>query len=142
MIVFDLICDADHQFEGWFRDANEFTQQQHSGLLTCPVCDSANVVKLPSASRVNFGKHESKLAELAAAEKNAQQLAHRVHQYIEKNYEDVGGEFSSEAKKMHYGEIEERNIRGTATAEDAKQLKEEGIDIIPLPDVDKKDKLN
>ena len=136
MIIFDLTCEFDHSFEGWFKNSDEFTSQQSSGLLTCPVCDSGNVVKVPSATNINFGKQKAKLQ--SGYDKhlvNQQQqmaIAQQVSSFIEKNFEDVGKQFSETAKKIHYGEENERNIRGTATEEQTKELIEEGIDVVPV----------
>jgi len=136
MIIFDLTCEFDHSFEGWFKNSDEFTSQQSSGLLTCPVCDSGNVVKVPSATNINFGKQKAKLqSEYDKHLVNQQQqmaIAQQVSSFIEKNFEDVGKQFSETAKKIHYGEENERNIRGTATEEQTKELIDEGIDIVPV----------
>jgi len=141
MIVFDLVCEFDHEFEGWFKNASEFESQQTTGLLTCPMCGTDNVVKVPSASRINLGKKEKQLAELVDIQQNAETLANKITEYVTNNFEDVGDEFANVSKKMHYGQEDERNIFGSATLEDALELHEEGIDVIPLPST-KKDKLN
>jgi hypothetical protein len=142
LIVFDLICDEQHQFEGWFRNSEEFEDQKQTGFLTCPICGSDHVTKLLSPSRVNFGKIEKQALDLLAIQSDAQQLLAKVNKYISAHFEDVGGAFADEARKMHYGEIEERNIRGSATREEAHDLYEEGIDIFPILPSDDKEKLN
>lgn len=143
MIVFDLICDEQHRFEGWFRNSEEFEEQLDTGLLTCPICGSDHVTKLLSPSRLNFGKAEKQALDLLAIQNDAQQLLTRINNYISKHFEDVGSEFADEVRKIHYGETDERNIRGSASVEEADELYEEGIDIFPIimPD-DDKDKLN
>ena len=85
---------------------------------------------------------EKQALDLLAIQSDAQQLLSRINKYISAHFEDVGGEFADEARKMHYGEIDERNIRGSATASEAHDLYEEGIDIFPLLPSDDKDKLN
>lgn len=144
MIVFDLICDEEHRFEGWFRNSEEFETQIDTGLLTCPICGSEHITKMLSPSRLNFGKVEKQAQDLLAIQHDAQQLLTRINQYINTHFEDVGGEFAEEARKMHYGESDERNIRGIATLEEAHDLYEEGIDVFPIvpSDDDDKDKLN
>lgn len=143
MIVFDLSCDIEHRFEGWFRNSEEYYQQLESGLLTCPVCGSDHIVKVPSPSRVNLGKAKETMRELANIQNDVQQLAQKLQKFVSENFEDVGSEFAEEAKKIYYGESEERNIHGIATHDEIVELYEEGIDAIPLftnkPD---KDKLN
>jgi hypothetical protein len=143
LIVFDLICDEQHQFEGWFRNSEEFETQVETGLLSCPICGSEHVTKLLSPSRLNFGKAEKQALDLLAIQNDAQQLLLRINKYINTHFEDVGGDFADEARKIHYGETDERNIRGSATVDEAHELYEEGIDIFPIitPD-DDEDKLN
>jgi len=136
MIIFDLACEYDHCFEGWFKNSDEFHSQQTSGLLSCPVCDSENVVKVPSATNINFGKQKDK-KKTASGEHLVNQhqqmaIAQQVSSFIEKNFEDVGEQFSETAKKIHYGEEAERNIRGTATEDQTKELMEEGISVVPV----------
>jgi hypothetical protein len=142
LIVFDLICDEEHQFEGWFRNSEEFETQKETGLLTCPICGSEHVTKLLSPSRVNFGKMEKQASDLLAIQSDAQQLLTRINKYISTHFENVGETFAEEARKIHYGEANERNIYGSATIEDAQELYEEGIDVFPIPTSDDKDKLN
>ena len=133
MIIFDLVCEFDHSFEGWFKNGEEFKSQQTSGMLTCPVCDSENIVKVPSATNINFGKQKENTNKQLSNQHQQMAMAQQVTNFIEKNFEDVGAEFSETAKKIHYGEETERNIRGTATTEETKELIEEGIDIVPVP---------
>lgn len=142
MIVFDLICDEEHQFEGWFRHSDDFESQVESGLLTCPVCGSDQVTKILSPSRLNFGKMEKQAKELLSLQHDAKQLLTRINQYINTHFEDVGTEFADEARKIYYGDSDERNIRGTASPEEAQDLYDEGIDVFPLLPSDDKDKLN
>jgi len=142
MIVFDLICEDEHQFEGWFRNSDEFRQQQVNGMLTCPVCGTDSITKVPSASRVNLRKMETQVSELLSIQSDAQQLANNISDYINRHFDNVGDAFADEARKIHYGETDERNIRGTATINQARELYDEGIDVFPIMLDDKKDKLN
>lgn len=142
MIVFDLICEEEHQFEGWFRNSAEFQQQQGNGMLTCPVCGTDNITKVPSASRINLHKMEQQVSELLSIKTDAQQLIKNISSYIHRHFDDVGDDFADEARKMHYGKADERNIRGTATFDQARELYDEGIDVFPILLDDKKDKLN
>ena len=136
MIVFDLSCDHGHSFEGWFRNSEDYTSQLASRLLSCPSCGSESIIKKPSASRINLGKQQQ-LTQLSSIHQDAQKLVHKINEYIRTNFDDVGNQFADQALKMHYGEIEERNIKGTATVQEANHLKEEGVDVIPLPDITK-----
>lgn len=146
MIIYDLECDARHQFEGWFKNADEFTEQLSNGLLICPLCGSEEVRKIPSASYIARGTTEktepvTDSGEVIEASKS--QVLQLFHDFINKNFDDVGNKFAEEAKKIHYGETIKRNIRGTATADEVRELKEEGVNAVQLPPVPyDKDKLN
>ncbi len=141
MIVYDLQCEFDHCFEGWFKDAGDFDKQLASGYLQCPVCNSANVIRVPSASRINLGSKQPESGGnlQPAVNQYANQVMGKLQQYIQKNFDNVGDTFPSLARQMHYGEVEQRNIRGTATLQEAQSLLDEGIDLVRLPD-DKPDK--
>ncbi|MFM1818363.1 MAG: hypothetical protein RL364_1223 [Pseudomonadota bacterium] len=152
MKVLDLQCSHGHVFEGWFASHEDYESQRERGLLTCPVCEDAQVSKMLSAPRLNLG-HAS-AAEPAgpatdpstpsAPEAVAQTLAQmspqqmqatmlKMVRHVLANTQDVGPQFAEEARKMHHGEAEQRNIRGQATREETEALLEEGIDILPLP---------
>ena len=130
MIVYNLRCRNAHEFEGWFRDSAAFDAQSKSGKLTCPVCDSRKVEKAIMAPAVSGAK---KATVTAAEAKKMRQFMTGLRKYVEENAENVGEKFPEEARKIHYGEIEERPIYGEASLEEAKELIEEGIDVAPLP---------
>ena len=148
MIIFDLQCVNHHRFEGWFKNTSEYESQLSQAMIHCPVCGSEQVAKLPSASHLNLGKTPSPAAETSqhkaapAPAQDVQMLLRRLHQHVKQHFEDVGNEFATEAKRMHYGEIEERNIRGNASKEEVEALHDEGIMAFPLPDLPDKEKLN
>ena len=148
MKVLDLGCAHAHVFEGWFASEEDFQSQLSRGLLECPVCGDQRIEKRLSAPRLNLKAADSQTEQLSnpstahvqtesgamPAEMQAK-LLHMVREVMSKT-EDVGGGFAREARRMHYGEIEQRSIRGTATVDDAMSLAEEGIDVLPLPDLD------
>lgn len=144
MIIYDLECGARHQFEGWFKSAEEFTEQQTNGLLSCPFCGSENIRKIPSASHIKSRSGDVSVGQTnEMAETGRHQQLKMFHDYINNQFDDVGSKFAEEAKKMFYGEAEERNIRGTATKDEIKELKEEGVPAVQLPPAPyDKDKLN
>ena len=147
MIIFDLQCANDHRFEGWFKNAFEYEDQLASSMIHCPICGSESVTKVPTASHLNLGKAADQITEKtpttqAILTQDAKAFLYKLHEHVKQNYEDVGDEFANEAKRMHYGEIEERNIRGNASKEEVAELNDEGIMAIPLPDLPDKDKLN
>ncbi len=136
MIVYDLVCARGHAFEGWFDDSDDYENQHRSGILECPVCGVAEVQKVPSASHISLKRR-------AIVPDEQARMLKRMHEHVERNYEDVGAKFAEEARKMHYGEREQRNIRGAATLSEFNELREEGIKVLPLPARPiPKDKLN
>jgi hypothetical protein len=140
MKVLDLRCTHGHGFEGWFASSEAFETQLASGLVECPVCGNTAIVKLLSAPRLNLGNAKAPVeaAPAAPSQMPAQQLSpearwmRAVREVIAKT-EDVGDRFAEEARKMHYGEAEERGIRGQATPEQTEALLDEGIAVMPLP---------
>lgn len=159
MKVFNLQCDQGHGFEGWFGSEDDFRTQAERGLLSCPLCASARVLRLPSAPRLNLGaaapasapaataKSSAGLAAVAPTEVRAREpgtgdpvlpealqarLVQAVRQLIAHS-DDVGDRFAEEARRIHYGEAEARSIRGQANAEEREALRDEGIEVFALP---------
>ncbi|GCB03311.1 DUF1178 family protein [Ralstonia sp. SET104] len=143
MKVLDLRCANDHRFEGWFGSDADLQSQQERGLLTCPVCGHNEVERLPSAPRLNLSSSRAETAQKSGAAKAAegeggapaaalQQLYLKAVRHVLANTEDVGERFAEEARRMHYNEAPERGIRGTTSREQAQELAEEGIDVMPL----------
>jgi hypothetical protein len=142
MIVYDLLCDNAHRFEGWFASAEAFAHQHGAGQLMCPVCGSSSVHKPPSAPYVQTGGGDSPQAVMANRE-FLDTMRKQFVDFILQNTEDVGTRFPDEARKIHQGEAAERAIRGQASAEQARKLRDEGIEVMTLPvPVVPKDKLH
>ena len=146
MKVLNLQCSHGHAFEGWFASHDDCESQRARGLLTCPVCNDAEVTKMPSAPRLNLGHSAPEQAPAvatpsAAAPPAAPQVLPQALQaamlkmvrHVIANTEDVGSQFAEEARKIHYGEADNRNIRGQASREETEALLDEGIDVLPLP---------
>jgi hypothetical protein len=147
MKVLDLRCAAGHGFEGWFASEDDYGSQRERGLLDCPVCGNADVVRLPSAPRLNLsGAREPAQAPVtapAAAPAPAVDMAlpegAAVRRFVEavaeivNSTEDVGTRFAEEARRIHYGESEAKGIRGQATVEEREALADEGIEVFTLP---------
>jgi hypothetical protein len=152
MKVLDLQCRQGHSFEGWFGSQDDYDAQRARGLVTCPMCNDSEITKLLSAPRLNLGHGTEPVQTPAAPEAaapsaapaktaaaTAQPLAQmqaalmNMVRHVMANTEDVGTRFAEEARKIHYGEREERNIRGQATREETEALLDEGIDVVPLP---------
>lgn len=139
MIVFELICAADHRFEGWFASAEEYARQEAGGLLSCPLCSSGTIRKLPSAKvRTPVPPEPKALGSASPPQRSAGGETKEVTlasfiEHIVANTEDVGREFPEEARRIHYEEAPRRPIRGLATREEARDLADEGIPVISLP---------
>ena len=136
MKVLNLRCAHDHRFEGWFASDDDFASQAGRGLVACPLCDDKAIVRLPSAPRLNVSRQRGDEAAAPAAAEIAQARAQgqwvRAVREMMHNTEDVGDRFPEEARRIHYGEAQERGIRGRATREDADALREEGIEVLAV----------
>ena len=135
MKVLNLRCAHDHRFEGWFVSDDDEASQRERGLLACPVCGDADVQRLPSAPRLNLGAAPptpvQTVALPAPGDLQAQWL--RAVREVMARTEDVGERFADEARRIHYGEVPQRGIRGQATRDEAEALKDEGIEVLALP---------
>lgn len=155
MKVLNLQCSHQHAFEGWFGSEGDFQSQLTRGLVTCPLCGDPAIQKMPSAPRLNLGAGAS-LAEAASSSREvsvpaapanhpAQQVVVsggqpagqaeflKALRHVLAHTEDVGDRFADEARAMHYGDAEQRNIRGQASRAEAVELLEEGIEVMHLP---------
>jgi hypothetical protein len=145
MVVYNLLCERNHRFEGWFPNFEEFQKQAGKNLISCPTCGNTSIEKLPHACAVHVKKEEaaparkkSEPAPMPPAPHEWKELLLKVHHYVNENFEDVGARFAEEARRIHLGEAEERPIHGTATAAEREELAEEGIPyaILPKPELD------
>jgi hypothetical protein len=147
MKVLDLSCENRHLFEGWFQSEDDYAHQCRTGVLVCPVCESPQVHKRLSAPRLNLGRSPSldegvcvpSTPSLQVSAHNAEVEGQKVWMQalrtLVASSEDVGQRFANEARRMHQGEIEARRIHGQATMSEAVALLEEGVGILPLPDL-------
>ena len=135
MKVLNLQCSSGHGFEGWFGSEDEFQAQLGRGLVECPMCGDTAVAKMLSAPRLNLGASEPQpRQEVMNAPASAMQAEWmKMVRHVMANTEDVGERFPEEARRIHYGETEERGIRGEASREETEALMEEGIGVMPLP---------
>ncbi|KPQ11055.1 MAG: hypothetical protein HLUCCO17_07920 [Saliniramus fredricksonii] len=158
MIRYALVCDQAHDFESWFPSGDAFEEQRARGLVECPVCGSAKVEKrlmAPAIARhdraaqtlpapaAETGQQAPAPAESATPAEGMALLGEReqalramireIHAHVTRNAENVGGSFVTEARRMHYGEVQERPIYGEASPDEARELIEEGVPVQPLP---------
>ena len=152
MIVFDLLCVSGHRFEGWFASAGQFASQKKRRLLECPTCGSADVKRVPSATRANLGAQAPQPPAKPKPEMTkqmegkdpfaiAQMLYSKMLDELLTKSEDVGKDFPQEARKIFYEQAPARPIRGQATNEEHDELVDEGIPVARFP-VPAKNKLN
>ena len=132
MIIYDLKCEKGHTFEGWFKDQHTWTLQNSQKLVSCPVCNSSNIEMIPSSITI-MGKNSRAAGKLQEKEISEAKALRILHQYIDNNFEDVGNKFAEIALKIHYGDEEKRNIKGTSTPQEEGNLKEEGVQFIKVP---------
>lgn len=148
MILYRLRCNDDHEFEGWFRNADAFDAQRGAGTLECPVCGSVDVGKALMAPNISSAKGREVTVPVPAAQPPAEVRAmhplakqaaemkrqlRALRQVVEENCDYVGPRFAEEARKIHYGEVDARGIYGESTPEESERLKDEGIEFGSVP---------
>ncbi len=148
MKVLDLQCAHQHSFEGWFASEDDYVGQLARGLVSCPLCGDAQIQKMLSAPRLNLraGRQQAPAGDAASASANTGvALSHvapdsalqakflAAMREVMANSEDVGERFADQARAMHHGDMDARSIRGRTSPEVALELMEEGISVLPLP---------
>lgn len=135
MIRYTLACDNAHEFEGWFASAADFDRQAEAKLVSCPICTSVVVRKTLMTPAVALAGPKDE-RQMMVMEKGAGDEIARIREIVTKiraSADDVGERFPEEARKIHYGEADQRGLIGKATPDEARALLEEGIAIAPLP---------
>ena len=139
MMRFTLACDSGHEFEAWFGGNADFDEQREMGLVECPLCASKDVSKALMTPRVSTGRRKDARIENAkqtltnARDNMLREKMRELAVAVRENTTDVGERFPEEARRIHYGEAEERGIRGKASPDEAKALVDEGVTIAPVP---------
>lgn len=134
MIRFNLRCEHAHEFEGWFRSSEDFEAQNQRGLVSCPHCNSQNVEKGLMAPSVSTSRKRE--AVVLANDEKQKKLVREIQalgRKMRENSDYVGTGFAEEARKMHFGEAENRSIHGEASGDEVKSLLDDGVGIMPLP---------
>ena len=134
MILYQLKCHKDHQFETWFKDGQTCDKQLSRKSVECPVCGTKSVSKALMAPRIggqDKAKAEQKQMAIAAAEMKRQ--LQEIRAQVEENCDYVGERFADEARKIHYGEADARGIYGEASDDDFQELNDEGIEVARIP---------
>jgi hypothetical protein len=130
MIAYDLQCGNGHRFEGWFEDSQSFDRQKKQGMIACPVCEDTAVCKIPSTFAIR-GSSGTLPIKPAAVDMAA--LGREIIDFVDKNFDNVGADFTEEALKIHYGVTQPRSIRGVSTPQEEETLKAEGIRFFKFP---------
>ena len=139
MIKYNLKCDNDHEFESWFSDSKEFERLKTKKLLECIYCNSKIIKKSIMAPMISVSKNNN-LNKFQINDKILQKQRNKLiklRNYIEKNFEYVGEDFSKKVREIYYDKKNKKTIYGITTPEERKDLKEEGIDLLSIPWVDK-----
>jgi len=153
MIKFSLKCHNNHEFEAWFGSSAEYDRQCDAGLVTCAICGDGHISKALMAP--NLGTKGNKSADIKPSEQTGyatdqpeqQHLADKaaalmaqmraMRKQVEDHFDNVGDDFAETARRIHYGEEDERGIYGNASNDDIEDLIDEGIDIFPMPQLPK-----
>ena len=143
MKVLDLRCAHGHGFEGWFGSEADFLEQNGRGLVECPMCTDRTITRMPSAPRLNLSGARAPTTEtsgsgttqtaVAPASGDLQAAWLAAARAVLARTEDVGERFAEEARRIHYGESENRGIRGQVSADEREALRDEGIETFALP---------
>ncbi len=131
MILYQLKCSNNHEFEAWFRNSDDFDKQATKGIISCPHCGDHEISKALMSPNLGAKKLDREQVDNMAEKMRAQMNNLRKH--VVDNSDYVGKDFPDEARKIHYQEAEERGIYGEASADDVKELVEEGVEVFPLP---------
>ena len=133
MIIYDLKCDKQHKFEGWFKDLAAFEEQKAEKLITCPLCGSSEVTLVPSTIAVMGKSRELKERKANLTDVSPMKMLEMINDFVTKNFDDVGSRFAEVALRIHRGEEQKRNIRGVTTEKEEETLREEGVEFMKIP---------
>lgn len=131
MIAFDLECSKGHEFEAWFNNMQSFERQNARRQVSCPFCSDTRVRRILSPVTTTSSTRSEREREPESID--YPRLAREIVEYIHNNFDDVGNDFAKEALKMHYGVTEKRDIRGEATGQEEKMLRDEKIEFFKVP---------
>ena len=133
MIRYALQCDAEHAFEAWFASSGDYEAQAGRGLVECPLCGSRAVTKQIMAPAVTGTKKAAAPDVAAKMQTMMMQAAREVRAHVERNFDYVGDAFAREARDIHEGKSEKREIYGEATPAEVRKLRDDGVPCAPLP---------
>lgn len=133
VIIYDLKCEKQHKFEGWFKDLAAFEEQKAKKLITCPLCGSSDVAMVPSSIAVMGRSRELKERKANLTDVSPMKMLEMINDFVAKNFDDVGERFAEVALRIHRGDEQKRNIRGVTTEKEEETLREEGVEFMKIP---------
>lgn len=146
MVIYDLVCKKNHRFEGWFPSLEGYEEQLARNQVSCPVCGSTKISKLPHACAVHTKREapveppavRSAKAEARVSPEDVKEALLRLHHHVREHFDNVGDGFADEARKIHRGEADDRPIYGTMTNDQREELNQDGVPyvVLPKPDLD------
>lgn len=156
MIKYSLRCEQNHGFESWFKNSGTFERLLESNSISCPHCHSLRISKAVQTPKLSKGlgkkgpistastrqlsaEKTAMAAHVPATNGHARELIKKLHRHVRENFEYVGQHFAEEARKIHYGEEEDRPLWGEVSREEARDLRDEGIPAQPIPELPKSD---
>jgi hypothetical protein len=143
MIKYQLRCEHDHQFDGWFPSIAEFERQQKKHLLVCPMCDSTRVDRAIMSPSIGKNKKALKknrdftdqiTADTMIPAAQAKNILRRIRKHIVTEFDNVGNNFVKEYRKHEKGNRDDR-FYGTPNQDEVKQLMDEGINLFHVPNI-------
>ena len=138
MIKYNLKCENKHEFESWFSDSKEFDRLKKKKLIECIFCRSKKVEKsimTPSVTNIKSLNNQKEISSLEM--KNFKKDLIKLRKFVEKNFEYVEKNFANKVREVYYDKKSKKKIYGSVTNEEKEELKEEGIDLVNIPWVDK-----
>ena len=138
MIKYRLVCnDCNSKFDSWFASSKEFERLKKKNFLSCHLCNSKKIEKTLMAPKLIGNKNENIEKNLKAKEINKK--IKEYQKFIKNNFEYVGKNFAYEARSIHYNnKKKDKGIFGTATKNEIKELKDEGINAETIPWIEDK----
>ena len=138
MIKYNLKCENNHEFESWFSDSKEFDKLDKKDLLECIYCSSKKINKSIMSPMVSLHKKQkNQLNELDKILKNEREKLLKIRNYVEKNFEYVGANFSKKVREIYYDKKNQKAIYGTTTQKERNELNEEVIELLSVPWINK-----
>jgi hypothetical protein len=138
MIKYNIKCHNEHEFESWFSNSKEFDNLKKKKLLECIFC-SSKIINKSIMSPTVFGikYNNSKINLLNKNLKSEKEKLLQLRKFVEKNFEFVGKNFSNKVREIYYDKKNKKAIYGTMTSQERNDLKEEGIDLLSIPWINK-----